>query len=160
MRRAWRGRILRIIKSLIILFLVACCITILSCESSATTPTQTVDYSSTSWQLSQPQTNTLLGIWGIAENDVFAVGDKGTILHYDGATWSVMESGTTVDLRGVWGTSATNVYAVGYEGGTILHYDGLEWSTINSGTTNTLYNIWGSTASDIFIPMLDFARAI
>jgi hypothetical protein len=31
-------------------------------------------------------TNILLGVWGSSSSDVFAVGDKGTILHYDGTT--------------------------------------------------------------------------
>ena len=32
------------------------------------------------------------------EEDVFAVGSDGTILHYDGTAWSAMGSGTTNDL--------------------------------------------------------------
>jgi hypothetical protein len=65
----------------------------------------------------------LRGIWGSSGSDVFAVGYYGTILHYDGASWSLMDSGMTRSLYGVWGSSSTNVFAVGYYG-TILHYDG------------------------------------
>jgi hypothetical protein len=54
---------------------------------------------------------------------VFAVGWEGTIVHYDGAAWSAMSSGTTNDLSGVWGSSGSDVFAVG-GGGTILHYSG------------------------------------
>jgi PKD repeat protein len=59
--------------------------------------------------------------WGSSGSDVFAVGLFGTILHYDGATWSAMSSGTAKYLLGVWGSSGSDVFAVGWEG-TILHY--------------------------------------
>ena len=35
-------------------------------------------------------TDTLWGVWGSSGSDVFAVGDNGTILHYNGSTWSPM----------------------------------------------------------------------
>jgi hypothetical protein len=63
----------------------------------------------------------LLGVWGSSATDVYAVGETGTMLHYDGVNWSAVESGTEVDLYGIWGSSSTNVYAVGGQG-TILHY--------------------------------------
>ena len=40
----------------------------------------------------------LIGIWGSASNDVFAVGTSATILHYDGATWSTMSAGPDAQL--------------------------------------------------------------
>jgi hypothetical protein len=33
-------------------------------------------------------------VWGSSGSDVFATGKSGTILHYDGSTWSLM-SGVT-----------------------------------------------------------------
>ncbi|MFQ5826374.1 MAG: PKD domain-containing protein, partial [Dehalococcoidia bacterium] len=66
-------------------------------------------------------TNPLYGVWGSSATDVFAVGIGGTIVHYNGTSWSAMSSGTTDLLWGVWGSSATDVFAVGI-GGIILHY--------------------------------------
>jgi hypothetical protein len=80
---------------------------------------------------------------------VFAVGDTGTILHYNGTSWSAMSSGTVQPLYGVWGSAGNDVYAVG-GGGIMLHYDGSTWSYINSGTINTLYGVWGNSANDVF----------
>ena len=57
------------------------------------------------WQNPLPQGNSLYGVWGSSGSDVFAVGDAGTILHYDGSAWTPMSSGTTDSLRGVWGSS-------------------------------------------------------
>ncbi len=76
-----------------------------------------------------PEVKILQGVWGSSSTDVFAVGYSGTILHYDGNTWSVQASGIAVLLSGVWGSSATDVFAVGgVLSATILHYDGTDWS--------------------------------
>ena len=83
--------------------------------------------------------NILCGVWGSSGSDVFAVGHYGTILHYDGSSWSPMNSGTSYHLRGVWGSSGSDVFAVGHSAsgiGIILHYDGSGWSPMDSGTTN------------------------
>ena len=101
------------------------------------------------WQNPLPQGNTLWGIWGSSPSDIFAVGNAGTILHYNGNAWTHMNSGTTANLHNVWGTSASNVYVVG-DAGTILHYNGSSWASMTSGTSQTLHGIWGSSATDIF----------
>jgi len=94
-------------------------------------------------------------IWGSSENDVFAGGWGGTIIHYDGARWSEMDNeivdGTTVNS--IWGTSGNNVFAVaqGSAGPLILHYDGHDWSTIFEIDGGHGFNdIWGSSESDIY----------
>ena len=52
---------------------------------------------------------------------MFAVGDGGTVVHYDGSAWKSDDSGTTFGLRDVWGSSLLGFFAVG-EAGTILHH--------------------------------------
>lgn len=63
----------------------------------------------------------LAAVWGSSASDVFAVGQAGTILHYNGSTWRRMPSGTATGLKGVWGESTGEVFAVG-SGGIVLHY--------------------------------------
>lgn len=64
----------------------------------------------------------LVGCGSSSGSDVYAVGDKGTILHWNGSSWSNQTvSGVVHSLRSVWGSSITNIYAVGSEG-IILHY--------------------------------------
>ncbi|MFC1924439.1 hypothetical protein ACFLT3_00615 [Chloroflexota bacterium] len=94
-------------------------------------------------------TRDLHSIWGSSSTDVFAVGDWGAILHYDGSSWSEMSSGTTEDLWAVWGSSSSDVFAVG-ESGTILHYDGSAWNLMSGGDLKQLKGIWGSSATDVF----------
>jgi len=92
------------------------------------------------------------GVWGSSADDVFVVGDAGTIVHYDGSEWSLMESPTTEDLQSVWGTCFHDVYAVG-NGGTVIHYNGATWADISDQipTTENLYDIWGSSSKDIYV---------
>src|SRR5438552_16184979 len=78
---------------------------------------------------------------------VWAVGVNGTILHYNGTSWSSVSSGTVQNLNSVWGTSASDVWAVG-DGGTLLHYNGISWSSVTSGTTAPLHAVWGHSAAD------------
>jgi hypothetical protein len=63
------------------------------------------------WERQNPLPG-LSGVWGSSGGDIFAVGDYGTIVHYDGTDWSPMSSGTTAWLSGVWGSSGGDVFAV------------------------------------------------
>lgn len=87
-------------------------------------------------------TNHLHGIWSFSARDVFAVGDSGTILHYNGRAWTAMLSGTDRDLADVWGTAPDNVFVTG-DAGTILHYDGSEWSAMESTVSDPIGRMWG-----------------
>ena len=60
-------------------------------------------------------TKTLYGVWGTSPSDVYAVGNTGTILHYNGTDWSAETSNTTGQLLSIWGSSPTNIYVVGRE---------------------------------------------
>ena len=44
------------------------------------------------WENPLPQGNDLNSVWAVSASDRFAVGDVGTILHFDGSTWTEMES--------------------------------------------------------------------
>ena len=92
---------------------------------------------------------TLYGVWGTASADVFAVGENGTILHYDGASWNSMDSGVSVALFDVWGCSSTDVFVVG-QNGVICHYDGTGWSEMSSGTSKHLKGVWGTATDNVY----------
>ncbi|HTS89496.1 MAG TPA: hypothetical protein VMG41_13470 [Gemmatimonadales bacterium] len=94
--------------------------------------------------------NNLNWVWGSASNDVYAVGDAGTILHWNGSSLGAVTSGTTANLYGVFGTTATDLYAVG-SGGTILHSaNGTTWTAMTSGTTDSLFSVWGTSSTDVW----------
>jgi hypothetical protein len=95
--------------------------------------------------------------WGSSPNDVFIVGNGGQIHHWDGTSFTQMNSGTTKDLRSVWGTSSSDVWACGYNsstGGTILlHFDGNNWDedpiSISKGinATGGFDGVWACDSS-------------
>ena len=72
--------------------------------------------------ISTPHTYALNDVWGISGSDVFAVGNYGTILHYDGSTWSPMWSGADSRLHGVWISPDRDAFAVGYYGAILGSY--------------------------------------
>ena len=110
-----------------------------------------IQYDGNNWSNMQSRSPVqLYGVWASSENNIFAVGLNGTIMHYSDNGWSALSSGTSNDLYSVWGSSPNNVYAVGKEG-TIIKYDGSQWSSIDSGTSAVLKSIWGSAASNIFV---------
>src|SRR6476659_5797076 len=82
-------------------------------------------------QETSPTTARLHGVWAASANDVFAVGDGGTILRRVNGTWTQMTSPTTNHLRGVWGLSSSDVWACGVASGgagTVVHFNGTSWS--------------------------------
>ena len=65
----------------------------------------------------------LTSIWGASPTDVFAVGESGTILHYNGKEWSPMQSNTHGLVGRIWGSSSSDIYAI-VDGMGLQHYDG------------------------------------
>lgn len=102
------------------------------------------------WQRPLPFGASLASAWGSGPNDVWAVGARGTIVHYDGTAWKIVPSGTHVDLTCVSGTSGSDVWAVGARG-TLLHFDGATWSPKTSPTTQPLSGVHAVSASDVYV---------
>ena len=100
------------------------------------------------WDNPYPQGNTLYSVWGSSATDIFAVGECGTIIHYDGTNWTVMYSTTYNNLCGIWGYSSGELYAVGW--GTILRYTDRKWSEIYSIPGKIVNVVWGSTPDNIY----------
>lgn len=92
---------------------------------------------------------TLHDVWAADANNVFAVGDNGTILRRSNGEWLAMPSATTASLRDVHGTSASDVWAVG-QAGTVLHYNGTAWSAVSVGTAN-FECVYAASATQIFL---------
>lgn len=96
----------------------------------------------------------LLSVWGLAPDDVFAVGGQiqpntGTVLHYDGATWSREElPADTPMLDWVFG-AGDRVWAVGRLGTILVRSAGV-WSSEASPTTTILWGVWGASEDELW----------
>lgn len=83
----------------------------------------------------------LRGLSGSSADDVWAVGDGGTILRGDGARWRKVASPTPRALHGVALSGPAGGWAVG-DGGTVLRWDGGAWTRLqDSGTAADLYAV-------------------
>jgi len=60
-------------------------------------------------------------LWGSRADNLFAVGQGGVILHFDGTSWTTMASGVTVNLQSISG-GGRYVWAAG-DDGTILRLE-------------------------------------
>ncbi len=83
---------------------------------------------------------TLFGVWASGDDDAWAVGEGGTILHWDGKKWISATSGAPKDIFGLGGSVAGDAYAVG-----------------DQGLVATL-NSWGISA--VSVPPVSALRAI
>ncbi len=78
----------------------------------------------------------LFKVWGIG-GKVFAVGEQGLIIEWNGANWAQVPAGASAneDFVSLWGTSENNIVAVGGRtSARIATYDGTSWTTIAPGT--------------------------
>ena len=54
------------------------------------------------------------GIWGTSSDNIYFVGDNGSIVHYNGIDFTEMNSGTDVDLKNIVGNE-NSVFIIGYD---------------------------------------------
>ncbi len=64
------------------------------------------------------------GVWGSGPDDIWWVGSKGTVLHYNGSVLAPRKSGTEKDLFAVWGRGPKDVWFAGDS--VLLHWNGLK----------------------------------
>lgn len=93
-----------------------------------------------------PTTEKLNGIDMVTASDGWAVGENGTILHWDGSSWYIVPN-TSYSIYDIKMVSSSNGWAIG-RAGTILHWDGTKWSQIQSPTKLDLLKLDILTAGD------------
>jgi photosystem II stability/assembly factor-like uncharacterized protein len=101
-----------------------------------------VGSSSWVWQNPLPQGDNLNAISCPSTNICYAVGNEGTILHFNGSSWSSQFSTTTANLNGISCPSTTTCFAVG-DFGTIVatNTSGSSWKKQNSGIPSNLTGV-------------------
>jgi hypothetical protein len=105
------------------------------------------------WSTPTPTGNELYAIAGSSPFDVWAVGEVGTILHWNGQAWGPASTGSRQALRGVWAYNAMEAWAVGDEG-LVLHFDGDFWLPRSPGAEPEKYHwraVWGSGPADVWL---------
>ena len=81
------------------------------------------------WRFFQPLTERVHALWGAVTNDVWAVGENGLLMHWDGGKWSRWR--LAGNLRAVWGRARDDVWINGCANN-FYHWNGATWSRVAS----------------------------
>ena len=88
-------------------------------------------------------------IWGRDAHDVYAAGDFGKVIHYDGLSWKPMDTGIDSIINVIRGDTDGNVYTAG-QGGIIMKYDGDAWREMYSNDTYYFFDLLVRSSTTIF----------
>ncbi|MBW2702917.1 MAG: hypothetical protein JRF33_19015 [Deltaproteobacteria bacterium] len=103
------------------------------------------------WENPLPTGNTINDFW-FDGGDLWAVGDAGTILRWDGLTWESFSDSTHVDLNAVWGCDG-HVWVFGDEGYIAHRFGESTFEHVLATTTDAgdLLDAWGRSCDDIWV---------
>lgn len=91
-------------------------------------------------RLERREASALRSMWGDGDQ-LFAVGDRGSVLRFDGTTWQRDEVPTEQDLVAVSGSSRYRVFAVGRRGA-IVRFNGWSWHGVRPPVTAHFDRVW------------------
>ncbi len=104
------------------------------------------------WLSPLPQGNALHALWGSGPDNIYAAGELGALMHYDGQAWRVIEDvPNRQSILGLWGSGPNNIFAVGHD--TLWHYDGVQWREMAPprGVSSFLMRgVWGASGNDVY----------
>lgn len=102
----------------------------------------------------------LNAIWGTAANNIWAVGNGGRVMHYDGSRWQPMWTPTDVNLHGVFGQAADQVIAAGHVArgwdviwteSALIQFNGKRWTSLVSPVDFAPpAGIWGTSTGPLW----------
>lgn len=121
---------------------------------------------SENWYFSSayPTQNSLNAVWAQSSESVYVAGDGGAIFHWNGSSWTEMETPTERPLFSIHGSSNNNIWAVGGESyqstnddrSVVLHYDGSSWTEMPkpvdwAGQRLTLSDVWVQSPTEVWV---------
>jgi len=102
------------------------------------------------WEWTQDKDRrSFYGVSGTASDDIYAVGEGGVVLHWDGGAWSDISPTGGKSIWAVWAANADNVYIVGNSGLAMVRTAGA-WTDLPTGATSNLYTVHGTGVSDVW----------
>ena len=91
----------------------------------------------------------LYGVDGTDLNNIWVVGQSGTVLNWNGVTWRAIDLGTQNNIWSVWTPDTGIAYVVG-QNGMAFRVEGTEVEKLPTGIPNVLYNVTGTTEANIW----------
>jgi len=101
------------------------------------------------WANPLPQGLELMGVSALDRNDVWAVGQQGTVIHFDGQSWRRVDAGVTGWVEAVKAFAWNDVWAGGEDG--VMHWDGTTWTHVDTGVFGWVIEIAGSAPDDLWV---------
>jgi hypothetical protein len=116
-------------------------------------------YDGSAWhQLDVGTTATLWWVHALSPRSIWAVGERGTIVRFDGTAfdaWAPPPTPTTATLYGVWGPSDDDLWVVGGEpdqSAVALRRDSAGWHDVTpAGLTGAFFKVWGTRSDDVYL---------
>ncbi|QRN95139.1 hypothetical protein JRI60_39605 [Archangium violaceum] len=96
------------------------------------------------WDNPLSEGRTLITVRGRSATDVWAVGDRGVALHWDGNCWARMPPGNTQPLRAAWPAAGKTWWFAG-NGGTLFKWDGSTWASQTLAEQLIIHDIEGTS---------------
>lgn len=93
--------------------------------------------------LRRPNVFAFFKVWGSGPDDVYIVGQRGALLHWNGESLEELLLDTSEDLISVWGTGPDRVAAVGgRNNGVLAVWDGATWRVESLAPLAGLNGVW------------------
>ena len=91
----------------------------------------------------------ILDFWYVPQTgETLMCGTAGTLMSWDGETWTVLLPPALNDLFAVWSDGSHTFVAA--EGGTLFHSDGVDFLEMETGTSAELRDLFGASLVDLW----------
>jgi hypothetical protein len=90
-------------------------------------------------------------VWGTGPADVWTVGEGGTVVHFDGNTFTSIASGTSTDLGAVFTAAPNDIWIAG--GAVLWHLNGTSMTPVpvpGVSPSATIRDLHGVAANDVW----------
>lgn len=100
-------------------------------------------------------------VWAFAPNDAWVGGQYGTVAHFDGTAWTILDCGFSstpfqADVLGFWAAGQNDLWAVGgrfsstRNSAEVSHWNGTSWTASAITTAGALQAVWGAGPNDVW----------
>ena len=99
------------------------------------------------WQpMTSGTTEDLHGVWDAGVGHAYAVGANGTVLEYDGVSWTTIATPTADAFVSTWGRASDDLLAL--TDSEAYHFTG-SWAPTNLGSAGGMLDLWGVGGSSL-----------
>jgi photosystem II stability/assembly factor-like uncharacterized protein len=96
----------------------------------------------TDWPETMNEKTTFFKVWGRSPSDLYIIGTKGVMLHYNGSAWTHLDLGTEENLVTVHGNSERSVLVGGFGSGLLMTNEGDGFQSVDVGDVPQINGIF------------------